>query len=147
VTWFEALAFCAWDGGRIPTEAEWMYAAAGGAQNRQYPWGSAAPDASYVVYNNGALPPIGTAGSKSPLGDGLFGQADLAGNMWEWNLDWSADYQASCTNCANVTRDINRVIRGGSFVDTARGVAVSNRSYDAPTWSSGYLGVRCARTP
>src|SRR5262249_9744970 len=51
IMWYEAFAFCYWDGGRLPTEAEWEFAAAGGAQNRLYPWGQAAPTNVLVVTN------------------------------------------------------------------------------------------------
>ncbi|HXK19323.1 MAG TPA: SUMF1/EgtB/PvdO family nonheme iron enzyme, partial [Polyangiaceae bacterium] len=85
VDWFEAEAFCIWDGGRVPTDAEWNYAAEGGAAQRQYPWGSAAPDCSHSNYYDltagfCTTPPTGgvnRVGSESPTGDGLYGQADL----------------------------------------------------------------------
>jgi sulfatase modifying factor 1 len=101
LNWFEAEAFCIWDGGRLPTEAEWNYAAAGGTQQRVYPWGSAAPDCSHAnFYGAGGkdycvAPGTGAVnrvGSESPKGDGLYGQGDLAGNVAEWVQDWYIAY-------------------------------------------------------
>jgi formylglycine-generating enzyme required for sulfatase activity len=92
VTWQEAYAFCIWDGGFLPGAGEWQYAAAGGEEQRQYPWGSTAPGetSEYAIYgehytgNPTGLAPVGFAS----LGAGRWGQLDLVGEVWEWNLDW-----------------------------------------------------------
>src|ERR1043166_1274813 len=129
VAWYEAMAFCAWDGGYLPTEAEWNYAATGGNAQRAYPWsnppGALTPiNGAYVSYSDVAgscagdgmmgcavtdLVPVGS----KPAGEGLWGQSDLAGNVWEWNLDWYAPaYATPCTDCADLTAATNRMIRG-----------------------------------
>jgi len=160
LTWFEAFAFCVWDGGFLPTEAEWNYAAAGGDEQRAYPWSSPpsslAIDCSYANYFidmpagmhcvGGGLGAMNRVGSESPKGDGKYGQADLAGNAWEWTLDWyQATYPNPCDDCVVLAPGSDRVFRGGNFFFDAislrgafrfRGLS---RSFD--------LGVRCARTP
>lgn len=147
ISWYEAFAFCAWDGGRLPTEAEWNYAAVGGSKQSEYPWGSTALDASHAVFNDN-LPAV--VGSK-PAGDGEWKQADLAGNMWEWNLDSYGSYPnpapTMCTNCANLESASFRVQRGGSWGSSAPYLLSSYRSYEAPSSRNSALGARCARTP
>jgi sulfatase modifying factor 1 len=127
VTWYEAYAFCIWDGGFLPSETEWNYAAAGGSDQRVYPWSTAFPpgsttlDCDHADYSTawpgGACVHAGATkvGADSPLGDGKWGQSDLAGNVFEWNLDWYAPYDASCDDCADLSAAEYRVIRGGSF--------------------------------
>jgi len=160
--WYTAFAFCAWDGGRLPTEAEWYYAAAGGTPEREYPWSNPADssmiDSDYAVYDCIELPSCGLlgVGSKSPLGDGRWGQADLGGSVWEWNLDWFNPGDAyvdpaGCDDCANLdsstsTSPPTRVLRGGSWLSYAPDLANASRSNAAPSdpFTDG-PGVRCAR--
>lgn len=166
ITWFDAFAFCAWDGGRLATEAEWNYAAAGGGDaqgQRVYPWSSpptsSAIDATYAAYhcaadgNAGSCLPsdILNVGSRSPKGDGRWGQADLAGDMWEWNLDWyDVPYPNPCQDCADLgpaPAGAGRAMRGGSYDFAADNLLTSFRSGADATTLSINIGVRCARTP
>lgn len=151
ITWYEAMAFCIWDGGYLATEAEWNYAATGGNQQRAYPWSSPASsttiDAMYAVYFGSGS--TANVGSKSPTGDGRWGHADLAGNLYEWTLDWYADpYPTmSCNNCANLTAASFRVIRGGAFDYGESNLRTAHRNYVTPSYRGYNLGARCARTP
>lgn len=158
VSWYEAFAFCIWDGGRLPTEAEWEYASAGGDYNRLYPWGAEAPDVAPQRANYGATArsPFIDVGSY-PAGVGRFGQHDLAGSMYEWVLDWYDDHWYSgdgntCRNCSNLNTASNRVKRGGSWYSGVYDLRAARRSYDSPSYDSPvyrerYHGVRCARNP
>jgi formylglycine-generating enzyme required for sulfatase activity len=159
VNWYEAYAFCIWDGGFLPSEAEWEYAAAGGDQQREYPWGSADPGtgSQYAIYDcdypaaargtcSGRvnIAPVGTA----RIGAGLWGHFDLAGNVFEWNLDVSAPYVDPCTDCAYLAATSYRVIRGGSSSDPSSDLLPPYRNYgDSPAGRNGSYGVRCARVP
>jgi formylglycine-generating enzyme len=154
VDWFEAEAFCIWDGGRLPTEAEWNYAAAGGTAQRTYPWGNDTPSCSYANYSGAGggnlCVPTGTnpVGSESTAGDGLYGQSDLAGNVKEWVQDWYATpYTNPCSNCANLAVSTFQVLRGGGFGVIAAGLPSSYRSGYAPSIHDEEDGARCARNP
>ena len=87
-------------------------------------------------------------GSKSTKGDGKWGQSDLAGNMWEWTLDWYANPYliSSCNNCADMTAASARAIRGGYFYGDASVLRSAVRSNGYPDAHSVGLGARCART-
>jgi len=153
VSWFEAFAFCAWDGGRLPTEAEWEFAAAGGSEERDYPWGATAPNRNLAVYdcNGDGSPMCGSSdirgvGSR-PLGIGKYGQLDLAGSMTEWVLDKYAGYPKNCDNCANVASDSNRALRGGNWLGAGSFLPAAFRTSLQPAGRSDVVGFRCARTP
>jgi formylglycine-generating enzyme required for sulfatase activity len=151
VNWYEAYAFCIWDGGFLPSEAEWNYAAAGGAEQRVYPWSSPANattiDCSYASYKNCSATHTTNVGAESPKGSGKWGQADLAANVWEWNLDRSNPYAPSCTDCADFGISTSRVVRGGGFDDFAPHTLASYRVGNPPETRDNYTGARCGRMP
>ena len=147
VNWADAFAFCAWDGGWLPTEAEWEKASAGGDENRLYPWGAAAPTASLAVYNVAAILAVGS----KPLGKGRWGQYDLAGGMYEWVFDfydaaWYGGAGGTCTDCANVTIANYRVLRGGLWDHNSTFLRAAYRfSNYPPSIHLSDCGFRCAR--
>ncbi len=175
VNWYEAYAFCIWDGGFLPSEAEWEYATVGGSQQRRYPWGPTDPGRAnqYAIYdcyyptgeeggvdscNTGGatIAPVGTA----MLGGGLWGQVDLVGNLQEWTLDYSnAGFPDPCTDCVSLPpfQESFRFLGGGSFVSNEAS-SLSPSSF-AAEWAMNEIlggdsgerdftdGFRCARTP
>jgi formylglycine-generating enzyme required for sulfatase activity len=161
VNWYEAYAFCIWDGGFLPSEAEWGYAAAGGDELRQYPWGTAQPGltSQYAIY--GCSYPTGTSHCEgvaniAPVGTAALGvarggQLDLGGNVGEWALDGWADYVSPCIDCTNtgpVDGDA-RVWRGGTFLTMDLGSLPTARSWAPPNFrhDAEFVGFRCARPP
>jgi formylglycine-generating enzyme required for sulfatase activity len=155
ITWFEAYAFCIWDGGFLPTEAEWNYAAAGGSEQRVFPWGATDPqqDASLAKFGcglpgtcNDLAADIGTV-NVDPGGAARWGQLNLAGNMAEWTLDWYGTYPMPCQDCSQTTTGAYRIERGGNFQDDETGLHASARGRADPTMRSTLQGIRCARKP
>jgi sulfatase modifying factor 1 len=157
-TWYEAYAFCIWDGGFLPSEAEWNYAAAGGGGvngQRVYPWSSpstsATADCSFANYFAGARCSVGgvnDVGSESPKGDGAYGQADLAGNVFEWNLDsFVSPYVNPCIDCVNLTPAVERVFRGGGIAYNSTALLTAARNVYQQEDRTYRNGARCARAP
>jgi formylglycine-generating enzyme required for sulfatase activity len=146
VTWYEAYAFCIWDSGRLPTEAEWNFAAAGGNEGRPYPWSTSASSLSISSTNaNFNAPTIVSVGSK-PQGAGKWLQDDLAGNVYEWLVDRFADPYAinPCIDCAE-RNGTERVLRGGSFASDQTGVRSAFRGQGLnPNLRAYTVGMRCA---
>jgi sulfatase modifying factor 1 len=159
VNWQESYAFCIWDGAFLPSAAEWEYAAAGGSEQRQYPWGSTAPGVAsqYAIF--GCLYPSGSGtcvdtGSVASVGSatagaGKWGQLDLVGSMLEWNRDSNAAYDVPCTNCSNTITPEYRMRAGGAFnLPNANNYLFPGGRFwgDASTRAAG-IGLRCARSP
>ncbi len=171
VSWYLAFAFCAWDGGFLPSEADWEFAAAGGSENRLYPWGDDAPTKDLAAFDckyDGVTPDCGWSTPNDPWSDltpvgtisggkGRFGHFDLAGNVEEWVMDGYSDtYYASipetgCSNCINLTDTTERVLRGGSFWSEAIDIRAAARRAANPSSAGldndidGDVGFRCAR--
>jgi formylglycine-generating enzyme required for sulfatase activity len=157
LSWYDFHAFCIWDGGFLTSEAEWEYVAAGGGEERAYPWGATAPgsNASLAVYGcllNGSGTCSGSANialvGSATSGASKWGHLDLAGNIWEWVLDgYAASYSSPCANCTNLPFGTNRVVRGGSFFGNASFLASARRDIQFPASRDNRFGGRCARAP
>lgn len=140
VTWTDAQAFCSAVGGRLPTEAEWEYAARGRSEGARY--GSIDSVAWYSDNSERAHP----VGAKQPNAYGLF---DMLGNVMEWCGDWygSGYYKQKVdTDPTGPSTGEYRVLRGGSWYDNRLGVRVSTREFYAPTVTGTGYGFRCVRT-
>lgn len=162
IAWDDAVAYANWLGRRLPTEAEWEYAARAGAEQREHVWGDAPLDSVHPqahVYT-GTFPTH--AATARPIGSvppNAFGLRDMSGNVWQWTLDWF-DPHLYQSRISGVVRNpggphsaqqpgATRVMRGGSFLCSdsyCRGYRVSARNSGAPDTGGPHIGFRTVMT-
>ena len=148
VNWHQAKAYCEWVGGSLPTEAQWEKAARG-TDARKYPWGVESPNCERANYspdwsNNvkcvGDTERVGTY----PAGASPYGAMDMAGNVWEWVLDWYGPYdEAETNNPEGPASGYNRVMRGGSWINYSRLIRSTYRGVYDPASKGEDIGFRC----
>jgi formylglycine-generating enzyme required for sulfatase activity len=148
ITWYDALEYCEWRGGSLPTEAQWEKAARGTDQ-RRYPWGDEPVTCERSRYGDCGwmTAPVGS----HPEGVSPYGVHDMAGNAWEWIYDWYDQdyYQISPSeNPTGPEKDTGwKSERGGAWFYEASLMSSIWRNHAKPTWHFDYVGFRCVINP
>jgi iron(II)-dependent oxidoreductase len=144
ISFTDAMKYAQWVGKRLPTEAEWEYAARGGLPASNYPWGNQI-DSTFVNYGKKYKTTL-KAGTFMPNGYGLY---DMGGNVWEWTMDfYGDDYYANSpqNNPEGPETGRFKVIRGGSWHSGAMCIQTYYRNGLSPSWVDFAVGFRCAKS-
>ena len=147
VDWYQARAYCRSVGGDLPTEAQWEYAARGSdTDHHVYPWGNASPS-NQLCWSRYPSPGFTCAVQSFPAGNSPFGLFDMAGNVWEWTLDWYASYPSEASsNPTGPASGEARVFRGGGwYTPSVTDMRSATRKSFFPNVREGSVGFRCAR--
>jgi sulfatase modifying factor 1 len=154
VSWYAAMAYARWAGKRLPSEAEWEWAARGGLPDAVYPWGDQPVDSTRANFSESHFGHSISVGRYAPNGYGL---VDMAGNVWEYTLDEYRPYAASAevdpvaggvslSDSTDRLVTTRRVIRGGSWGGAPINLWVSYRDSHPVTGAGDHVGFRCARS-
>jgi eukaryotic-like serine/threonine-protein kinase len=142
VDWTEAAAYAKWAGKRLPTEAEWEYAARG-TDGRSYPWGDEWVEGAALSRETGSDGPF-IAGMLTK-GASPYGVLDMAGNVWEWTADTFYSYPGNKESVESRLKGL-KIIRGGSFKSEKKLLTTYLRNMVEPTFKDVALGFRCAKS-